>query len=577
MAGKSTKVDALFANIVYRLDYPQNALSRIRTKFYWFSGISVGLVLLTSIASQCLSRRNILWFDPFVHSLFESYCGIISLIIAYVICREYRSSGRRSTLFLFLGFLSMGVFDFFHAYSNHDTTLFVWFHSLSAFSGASFFSWSALSAKRRTVDPPWLRRIFLSCGVSIPVASAAAILKLPPFLPEAVTSGQIHYSPLTLPVAWEFTTAVVVFNVLSAGCFLVSGVYFLRYFKSTNDVLYHVFSLSAFLLFLSELLFAFSKMWDPSWWYWHVIKLIIFAGLGIGLAHGFVRTFYDLHESRKKLAGLFDELKHAYENLKNAQEELIESERLASVGKLAATVAHEIRNPLGAIKNSAGIFKRHADLSGENRELLDIIEKEIDRLNRTIIDFLNFAKPSPIEKSPANLNDLIDETIALLTDHGKTDAKIKINRSYDRRVADMPVDRDAIKQCLWNILINALDAMPNGGTLTIATELRTREQGNGPCDEAVIVITDDGAGMSQETLSKVFQPFFSTKTKGTGLGLSIVKRIIGQHGGRVSISSFLGRGTQVELCIPCSGERAPSTANAHSDGGKEGPQTWRPY
>jgi signal transduction histidine kinase len=297
-------------------------------------------------------------------------------------------------------------------------------------------------------------------------------------------------------------------------------------------------------------LFALSNLWDPSWWYWHVIKLIIYIGLIIGLAHGFSRTFYELFESRKKLSRTVDELKLAYDHLKNTQEELLEAEKLASIGKMAATISHEIRNPLGAIKTSVGIFKHHASLSPEDEELLDIIGKEINRLDMTISDFLGYAKPHPLQKSITNLNDLIVETISLLVHNGKASPVIKIKKLFDTYLPGVSADRNAMKQVLWNILVNALQAMPAGGTLTIKTLCTVSAHQDKPRSELSVIIADTGSGMSPETLSKAFQPFFSTKSKGTGLGLAIVERIIKQHGGHISLTSTIGAGTQVRIDIP---------------------------
>lgn len=545
----SKSTDSLFTNIVYRLDHPGDKIARARKKLYWFSAVSLGIVFLVSISSQFF-RSNTFWIDSFTHSLFESYCGIISFVIAYVIFREYRSSGKRSNLFLFLAFVSMGVYDFFHAYSNHCVTLFVWFHSLSASSGALFFLYSAVSVKNNSKDPPWLQRFFVLFGITAILASAAALVKFAPPLPYAVTAEALHHVPVNLPVVWNFTLPTIMVNTLSAVFFLFSGVYFLRYFRDTNDVIYHVFALSAFLFFESELLFTFSRLWDPSWWYWHVIKLIIYIGLIIGFAHGFTRTFRDLRESREKLSGTVDELKRAYDHLKNTQEELLESEKLASIGKMVAAISHEIRNPLGAIKNSVGIFKHHASLSPEDEELLDIIGKEINRLDTTISDFLGFAKPHPLQKTITNLNDLIEETIALLVHNGKTTPMVKIKKLFDTYLPGVSVDRNAMKQVLWNILVNALQAMPDGGALTIKTLCTVRAHQDKPRSELSVIIADTGSGMPPETLSRAFQPFFSTKSKGTGLGLSIVERIIKQHRGRISLTSTTGEGTQVRIDIP---------------------------
>jgi hypothetical protein len=116
MSVGETREDALFHNIVFRLDCPGEKLPGVRKKFHWFSGTLLGIVFFLSIISQFISANNIFWIDTSTHSLFESYCAIISFIIAYIIYREYMSSGKRSNLYLFLGFISMGVFDFFHAY-----------------------------------------------------------------------------------------------------------------------------------------------------------------------------------------------------------------------------------------------------------------------------------------------------------------------------------------------------------------------------------------------------------------------------------------------------------------------------
>ncbi len=545
-------IDSLFTNIAYRLDYPEDKLRLIRRKLYLFSAIVLSIVFLLSIISQYLrasSTFNTFWINSFTHSLFESYCGIISLTIAYVIYREYRSSGKRSNLYLFLAFASMAVFDFFHAYSNHNITLFVWFHTLSAFSGGGFFLWGAFHVKKTTKDTHRLQRFFVLTGITLSVSVASVLANYFSLLPGAITAESIRHEHVDLPYVLYFTPQIDAVNILAAICFLFSGVFFFRYFKKTNDVIYHVFALAAFLFFESELLFAFSNLWDPSWWYWHVIKLVIYIGLIIGLAHGFSRTFHELFESRMKLTRTVDELKLAYDHLKNTQEELLDAEKLASIGKMAATISHEIRNPLGAIKNSAGIFKRHTRLTHEDEELLDIIGNEINRLDTIISELLEFAKPHPLQKTRENLNDLIDETIALLVHDEKASPVIQIRRLLDAHLPALFIDRNAMKQVLWNVLVNATQAMPQGGILTIKTLSTKTSRPDNLCDISII-IADTGLGMSPETISKAFQPFFSTKSKGTGLGLSIVERIIKQHGGRISVDSTISEGTQVKIDIP---------------------------
>jgi signal transduction histidine kinase len=179
--------------------------------------------------------------------------------------------------------------------------------------------------------------------------------------------------PVTVPFIWYFSRKLVVVNMLATMCF-VSRVIFFRHFRATNDILYFVFSLASLLFFESELLFAFSSIWNLTWWYWHLIKLMIFVGLSIGLAHGLVRTFRELYESRQKLSATVEELMRAYDHLKNTQEELLESEKLASISEMAAVISHEIRT---ACRDQE--LRRHLQTPcapvPDDRELLGIVAR----------------------------------------------------------------------------------------------------------------------------------------------------------------------------------------------------------
>jgi len=559
----NTNFSTLLTNIAYRLDYPQDKQYHVKKRLHGFSIALIGLVALLSVASRYIQASktiNTYWLNPFTHSLFESYGGLISITIGYVLYREYRASGKRSTYYLFMAFISMAIFDFAHAYSNHSLSLFIWFHTLSAFCGGAFFLWTVASIKKDIHDPRWRQYVLLICGVAVIIASVGEIAYLQPVLPDPLAdelSEMKHLMPVTLPSLWDFSDTMIISNTLSALCFLFAGIRFHRYFKDTSDVLYFVFSLASFLFAESEILFAFSNLWNITWWYWHVIKLFIFTGLSIGLAHALSRSFSDLYESRSQLSSTVEKLKQAYDHLKNTQEELLESEKLASIGKMAATISHEIRNPLAAIKNSAGIFKRHSRLAAEDNELLDIIGKEINRLDTIISDFLEFAKPHPLNKAPTDLNALIDETITLIIPDGFSGQPVHINKMLSRDLPKVLLDGNAIKQVLWNILLNAIQAMPDGGTLTIRSVGPDAESNSTPCSEISIIISDTGTGMSPDTCVNAMQPFFSTKSRGTGLGLSISDRIIKQHGGRMTLTSTIGEGTRVRIDVPCSADRLP--------------------
>ncbi len=234
--------------------------------------------------------------------------------------------------------------------------------------------------------------------------------------------------------------------------YLLVGFVFVKGFLKTNDVIYLIFGTAALLFFESELLFSFSKLWDPLWWYWHIIKVMISSGLLIGLVYGFTHTVYRLHESKIKLANFLREIEQknfeirdAYDRLKTTQKYLKESEKLASLGKMAAMVAHEIRNPLGAISNSLGALKRYSSLGRDDLELIGIVEKEMDRLNNMTEDFLSFARPSLLKMEATDVHPLIQETISLLRSDKLGWTKVRIEHSFAPDVPRLMLDREPIQ------------------------------------------------------------------------------------------------------------------------------------
>jgi signal transduction histidine kinase len=323
------------------------------------------------------------------------------------------------------------------------------------------------------------------------------------------------------------------------------------------------------LFFISELSFAFSKLWDPLWWYWHGIKGIIFSGLLLGLAYGFTKTFQRLYISRIQLAKLVDkvelkntELEDAYATLKKTQRYLNESEKLASIGKMAAMMAHEIRNPLGAISNSVGILKNYSLRKEESAEIITLVEGEMDRLNQITEDFLSFARPSNLRRSMNNVNLLLSETLAFLNTARTKHSGIVFRESFAPDLPPLLMDRNHIKQVFINILMNSIQAIPRSGVISIETRyIRT-------AGEVEITFRDTGPGISEEDLSRVFQPFFTTKDKGLGLGLNIINKIVKEHGGHIVLSSRKGEGTEMKLSFPVIPEGAlPDSAGASAPSG----------
>jgi len=246
------------------------------------------------------------------------------------------------------------------------------------------------------------------------------------------------------------------------------------------------------------------------------------------------------------------------------EEELRRSERLAAVGELSASIAHEIRNPLAAISGSIQMLQREADrLEGAqaSRRLMDIVLRETDRLNLLITDFLRYARPGPLKIDAVELAGLVEDMLEVF--QGGLPAGVRLELDVPEGLA-VRGDAGQLRQILWNLALNGVQAMPEGGTLRIDASRAgsSPPQGsrdgdrNGENEEGWVEVTveDEGTGIPQETLDQVFDPFFTTKPEGSGLGLSTVHRSVEEHGGSLRLESVAGAGTRVRLWLPRAGE-----------------------
>ena len=262
-----------------------------------------------------------------------------------------------------------------------------------------------------------------------------------------------------------------------------------------------------------------------------------------------------LRESEKRYREQFQETRRAYEELKHTQEKLIRSERLAAAGELAAQIAHEIRNPLGAISNSVGVLRRDLELHGDDRRLLDVVHQESQRLESIVADFLRFARPRPIHKTPQEVTAVLDDLLLLISQEKAVGRAIRIVREYEDELPPVGLDAAQSREALWNLLVNAVEAMPSGG------ELRVIVQRSSTGDDFIeVVVRDTGKGIATSEREKIFQPFHTTKADGTGLGLglAIVQRVVEAHAVEVEVESEEGAGSAFRLRFPVSSdERQP--------------------
>ncbi len=236
-------------------------------------------------------------------------------------------------------------------------------------------------------------------------------------------------------------------------------------------------------------------------------------------------------------------LKHSLDELDRATKEKLRLEKSSAMAEMAMTVAHEIKNPLNAIKASTSYLK--SNFQGEVlKEFLSIIDKETERLNELITSFLSYARPVPLKYERGNLNQTLRDVIKLIEAEAKEEKKI-LQTEFDTSIPEFYFDHHQLKQAVLNLLVNAADATKEGDTILI----KTKKINGG----VKIIIKDTGVGIPENLIDKIFEPFFTTKTIGSGLGLTCVERIIKDHEGKISVQSKVKEGTEFTIELPIKG------------------------
>ena len=253
--------------------------------------------------------------------------------------------------------------------------------------------------------------------------------------------------------------------------------------------------------------------------------------------------------SRDELGDLTRSFNHMVKNIARIQNELVRSEKLISLGRLSAGVAHEIRNPLNAMKGAIVHIQRRRPGDPLISEYTQLVSEEIDRLNCFVTEFLHFARQPQPKPVPADVNQLILSTQSLFAKQADEKGIVLVSH-LDPHLPPLSVDPNQMEQVFINVLINAMDALPAGGSITFSTLFQKSTGNNGRSDHVKIEIVDNGIGISAAHVQDVFEPFFSTKESGTGLGLPLSLGIVESHQGRMTLSSGSQCGTVVVIELP---------------------------
>ena len=241
--------------------------------------------------------------------------------------------------------------------------------------------------------------------------------------------------------------------------------------------------------------------------------------------------------------------------IRQLEAEVRRGETLAAAGRMAVGLAHEIRNPLGAIRGAVQLLGRELGAQSSLQEYTSVLLTEVDRVNRIIEMLLDLARPVAIRPAPVNLHQLL-ERVAVVTEAGAREQRVSIVRRYDPSLPPILGDEDRLVQVFHNLVRNAIEAMPHGGQLTLSTRVSLNplfgkmDLGAGQRSMVEAQVMDEGTGIPAAARARIFDPFFTTKERGLGLGLAICHQVLEQHRGAIQIDSAEGRGTQVTCFLP---------------------------
>jgi len=246
-------------------------------------------------------------------------------------------------------------------------------------------------------------------------------------------------------------------------------------------------------------------------------------------------------EQKRQLEQMADQLSKLYRELQDSFEQLKRADRLSAIGQLSASIAHEIRNPLASIEGAVNVLSKPETDEEVRHEFREIIRKECRRLNQLLTNLLDFARPRMPQYREAEVGQLLDSVISLVV-HAAGQSGVSLRKDLSADLPRLECDSEQLQQVILNLVMNAIQAMPSGGEVSLAVRQRD--------SNIQIEVTDQGVGIAEEDLGKIFDPFFSTKKGGTGLGLSVAHRIVSQHNGALTAKRNADKGMTFSVLIP---------------------------
>lgn len=245
---------------------------------------------------------------------------------------------------------------------------------------------------------------------------------------------------------------------------------------------------------------------------------------------------------KDEIGSLAEAFNRMLDQLKLFEQRLVQSEKLATAGQMAAGIAHEIRNPLTSIKMLGQVLQGRAKSDPETQKMLGSLVKEIDRLDRIIQEMINRTRADELHKDLSDINEQIEDVI-VVAEQSLAAKGIQIRKGLSPEIPKIPVDRERMKQVFWNLLLNAAEAMPKGGTIFVSTR-------KGEAADVEVLIEDTGGGIRPDKQERLFEPFFTTKPDGIGLGLTISRKIVQEHEGDLIVEGRAGGGARARIRLP---------------------------